>query len=139
MIGRPSFLCSINNFSLKKMNVTITDTDSVQIISSTYQKVILNAPYIFLWSFSVLEYYYIKKNRTNSIPWGFLNITKIICNFLCLSVTTLSLITIFLGYYSFISKTVILLLIQLLTFVSSNFKIKYKSGFHIIYHLFFSF
>lgn len=103
---------------IKIMNVT-TDTDSVQIISCTYQKVISNAPYIFLWSFSALEYYYVKKNKTNSIPWGILNTSKIICNFLCLCVTTVNLITNFLGY-QLISKSVIFTLIQLLTFVSPN-------------------
>lgn len=101
------------------MNATTSDAYSVQIISSTYQKVILNAPYIFLWSFSALEYYYVKKNKTNSIPWGILNISKFICNLLCLCVTSLNLITIFLGF-TFISKTVIFTLIQLLTFVSYN-------------------
>lgn len=103
--------------------MNVTTSDSVQIISSTYQKVILNAPYIFLWSFSALEYYYVKKNKTNSIPWGILNTSKLICNLLCFCVTSLNLITIFLGF-TLISKTVIFTLIQLLTFVSFNHRLQ---------------
>lgn len=86
-------------------------------IPYNYQIFIQYLPYIFLWFFTPLEYYYIKKSKCDIIPWNSLNISKLVINSICVFLSGANLITATLGF-TWIIKSVIFFVLQLFSFVS---------------------
>ncbi|XP_055685130.1 multidrug resistance-associated protein 1 isoform X4 [Lutzomyia longipalpis] len=56
------------------------------------QTVLIWAPCVFLWAFSLIEIYYIRSSRNRDIPWGFLNAAKVAVTCALVILTTVDLI-----------------------------------------------
>ncbi|KAJ6648205.1 Multidrug resistance-associated protein 1 [Pseudolycoriella hygida] len=54
--------------------------------------VLVWAPCVFLWVFTPLEVYYIRTSKYSSMPWGFLNISRLVLTILLFVITLADLI-----------------------------------------------
>lgn len=86
-------------------------------IPHNYQIFIQYLPYIFLWLFTPLEYYYIKKNKCDIISWNSLNTSKLVLNAISVFLAGANLITAGLGF-TWIIKSIFFFVLQLFSFVS---------------------
>lgn len=64
-------------FSLKNLNVTWY-TDNPDFTPCFQRTVLIWFPCAFLWLFSFLEIFYIKNSINRNIPYGFLNVSKLL-------------------------------------------------------------
>ena len=64
-------------FRLQDLNLTWY-TDDPDLTPCFQQTVLVWAPCAFLWLFSFLELYYLRKSANKDVPWSFVNVSKLL-------------------------------------------------------------
>lgn len=83
--------------------------------------VLVWAPCIFLYIFAPLDIYYAKTSKYSNIPWGYLNVTRLVLNLalIALSISDIIMAATW-GIDELYDVHIVTPIVKLVTFVSSN-------------------